>query len=182
MRSDGRWSAFEVGLVVPRQNGKGAILEALELAGLFLWDEMLILHSAHEFKTAREGFLRLGARIAANPWLAGRVLREWRSHGDEGFELKSGARLRFVARTGGSGRGFSADRVVLDEAFKLDDTAMGALLPTLSARPNPQIWYTSSAPKVDSSQLHSVRARGVAGGDPGALLLRVVGTGDGRVG
>jgi hypothetical protein len=50
---DGKWSAFEVGLVVPRQNGKGSILEARELAGLFLFDERLILHSAHEFETAR---------------------------------------------------------------------------------------------------------------------------------
>ena len=47
---DGRWAAFEVGLVVPRQNGKGSILEARELAGLFLFGEQLILHSAHEFK------------------------------------------------------------------------------------------------------------------------------------
>ena len=33
-RPDGKWAAFEVGLVVPRQNGKGSILEARELAGL----------------------------------------------------------------------------------------------------------------------------------------------------
>src|SRR3954467_11750979 len=47
-REDGRWSAFEVGLLVPRQNGKGSILEARELAGLFLFGEQLIIHSAHE--------------------------------------------------------------------------------------------------------------------------------------
>lgn len=34
-RVDGRWKAFEVGLIVPRQNGKGSILEARELAGMF---------------------------------------------------------------------------------------------------------------------------------------------------
>jgi hypothetical protein len=33
-RADGRWAAFEVGVLVPRQNGKGGILEARELAGL----------------------------------------------------------------------------------------------------------------------------------------------------
>ena len=27
-RSDGSWAAFEFGLIVPRQNGKGAVLEA----------------------------------------------------------------------------------------------------------------------------------------------------------
>jgi hypothetical protein len=45
----GRWSSFEVGLLVPRQNGKNAILEARELAGLFLLDELLLIHTAHEF-------------------------------------------------------------------------------------------------------------------------------------
>src|SRR5262245_51350047 len=31
-----KWSSMEVGVIVPRQNGKGSILEARELAGLFL--------------------------------------------------------------------------------------------------------------------------------------------------
>ena len=35
-REDGKWAAFEVGLICPRQNGKGTVLEARELAGLFL--------------------------------------------------------------------------------------------------------------------------------------------------
>src|SRR4051794_39117919 len=37
-RPDGRLWAFEIGLVVPRQQGKGSVLEALELAALFLAD------------------------------------------------------------------------------------------------------------------------------------------------
>src|SRR5690606_22186634 len=46
-RPSGRWASFEVGLVVPRQNGKGSILEARELHGLFCEpDTRLILHSA----------------------------------------------------------------------------------------------------------------------------------------
>ncbi|TDD80915.1 hypothetical protein [Actinomadura rubrisoli] len=32
-QGDGRWAAFEVGLLVPRQNGKSAIFEARVLAG-----------------------------------------------------------------------------------------------------------------------------------------------------
>jgi hypothetical protein len=60
--------------------------------------------------------------------------------------LKTGQRLRFVARSRHSGRGFSGDVVFLDEAYNLSNETMAALLPTLSARPNPQLWYTSSAP------------------------------------
>lgn len=48
-RADNTWSSYEVAMVVSRQNGKGAILEARELAGLYLFGEELILHSAHEF-------------------------------------------------------------------------------------------------------------------------------------
>src|SRR5262245_37459467 len=73
--SRGNWAAFEVGLIVPRQNGKGSILEARELAGLFLFGEELILHSAHEFKTAAEAFRRVLALIEGTPGLSKRVAR-----------------------------------------------------------------------------------------------------------
>jgi len=145
-RPDGRWSAFEVGLVVPRQNGKGSILEARELAGLVLFGEELILHSAHEFKTAAEAFRRVLHLFQSNPDLEKRIHRVRTSHGEEGIELRTGQRLRFVARSTGSGRGFSGDTIILDEAYNLSPEAMAALLPTMSARRNPQIWYTSSAP------------------------------------
>ena len=88
------------------------------------------------------------------------------ANGSEMIELKTGQRLQFVARTAGSGRGFSADTVILDEAYELGDDQMAALLPTLSARPNPQIWYTSTAGKETSVQLGRVRERGIAGDDP----------------
>ncbi len=163
-RADGKWAAFEVGLVVGRQNGKGAVLEARELAGLFLFGEQLILHSAHEFKTAQEAFRRVLGLIQSTPDLDKLVQRVRTSHGEEGIELRSGARLRFVARSTGSGRGFSGDVVILDEAYNLGAQAMGALLPTMAARPNPQVWYASSAGTDDSEVLARVRDRGAEGG------------------
>lgn len=170
-RSDGRWSAFEVGLIVPRQNGKGAILEARELAGLFLFGEELILHSAHEFKTAMEAFRRVLRLVESSRDLERLVARVRTSHGEEGIELKSGGRLRFVARSSGSARGFSGSCVILDEAFNLPPTAMAALLPTLSAQPNPQVWYTSShPPAIDelTGQIRRLKARADSD-DPGRL-------------
>jgi phage terminase large subunit-like protein len=164
-RADGRWSAFEVGVCCPRQNGKGAILEARELAGLFLFDEQLILHSAHEFKTAQEAFRRVLHLVENTDHLRKRVARIRTSHGEEGIELTNGARLRFVARSTSSGRGFSAQCVILDEAMVLGTETMGALLPTLAAQDNPQVWYASSAPLATSVQLHAVRNRALAGGD-----------------
>jgi hypothetical protein len=162
-----RWAAFEVGLIVPRQNGKGSVLEARELFGLFLEPrEKLILHSAHEFKTASEAFLRVKTLIDSSDWLSSKVSRMRTSHGEEGIELKNGSRLRFVARSTGSGRGFTADLLILDEAYNLGADAMAALLPTLGARPNPQVWYTSSAGMIRSEQLRNVRVRGRKGDNP----------------
>jgi len=46
---------------VPRQNGKGGIIEALELAALFVFKDRLVTRSAHEFATSREALFRFGA-------------------------------------------------------------------------------------------------------------------------
>lgn len=179
------WSAFEVAIIVPRQNGKGSILEARELAGLFLFEESLILHSAHEFKTSSEAFLRVHSLIENTAWMSRRVESVSTAHGAEGITVKakptiilgSGSRmvkegrrcrLRFVARTGGSGRGFTADLIVWDESFNLPESVVGAQLPTLSAVRNPQLWYTSSAVDKDihpnGVTLARVRKRALAGG------------------
>lgn len=168
-RPDGKWSAFEIGLIVPRQNGKGSVLEALELAALFRHGETRqILHSAHEFKTAKEGFRRIVGLIKEYPRLEAQIDHIRYTTGEEGIETRDGSRLRFVARSSGSGRGFTADLIILDEAYNLSTDMMAALLPTLSARPNPQLWYTSSAPlpHTMSDVLRRLCARGRAGKSP----------------
>lgn len=163
MRHDGRWSAFEAGLIVPRQNGKGTILEARQLAGLFDLGERLQIHTAHEFKTCFEHFRRIKDLVEGCDLLRRQVKIVRTGAGDQAIELTNGNRIRFLARSRSSGRGFSGDVVYLDEAFLLSDSTMGALLPALSARPNPQIWFSSSAPHMDSEVLHRVRQRGRAG-------------------
>lgn len=165
-RDDGKWAAFEVGLVVSRQNGKGSLLEARELAGLFLFGERLIIHSAHQFDTSKEAFSRILMLIENTPDLDAEVARVTRSHGEEGIELKNGQRLRFRTRTKGGGRGFTGDCLILDEAMYLGSQQVGALMPTLSARPNPQLWYTGSAGDQESTQLGRVRSRALKGDDP----------------
>lgn len=166
-RADRRWAAFEVGVIVPRQNGKGSILEALEIYHLFVLKSQLIVHSAHEFKTAREHFLRMQSLIKNCPELYALVGPGSGGYihtgaGAESIGTAEGARLNFIARSRGSGRGFSGDLVVLDEAFNLPVESVGAMAPTMSAMPNPQVWYTSSPPHADSQVLHSVRKRGHA--------------------
>ena len=163
---DGRWSAFECAVIVPRQNGKGGLLEARQLFGLFLGGEQLAIHSAHEFKTAFEHFLRITNLIENTPELESKVLRIRRGAGEQAIELKTGARLRFLARSSGSGRGMSGDAVYLDEAFALTAPMIGALLPTMAAVPNPQMIYTSSAPAPGQAVLFDLVQRGRAGKSP----------------
>jgi hypothetical protein len=162
---DGRWAAFEAACIVSRQNGKGSILEARVLAGLQLFGEKMILWSAHETKTAFEAFRRVEQLFTEIDDFRRRVKTIHRSNGSEGIELLDGSRLRFVARTKGSGRGFSADLVILDEAYALTGDQMSALIPTLASRANPQIWYTSSPPLSGDTgdQLFALRKRAKSG-------------------
>lgn len=164
---DGTWATFENCVIVSRQSGKGAIIEARELAGLFLFGEQLIIHTSHEFKTSLEAFGRVRSLIENTDDLRRKVRRITVSHGSESIELLNGSKLRFLARTKGSGRGFSCDCLILDEAMILGSTAMAALLPTMSARKNPQVWYMASAGIGEvSSQLAQIRERGIKGSDP----------------
>lgn len=169
-RPDGKWSAFEVGCEVPRQNGKGGLLEARELAGLFLFGERLIIHSAHEFATAEEALERMAVIVESCPDFDRRVRVIKRSHGQEGVYLKGGQRLKYKTRTKGGGRGLTADLVVLDEAMHIPEAMLNALFPTLSTIPNPQLWYTGSA--VDQESMPEgvvfarLRERALKGDDP----------------
>ena len=168
VREDGKWAAREVAIMVARQNGKSALIEARILAGLFIIKERLILYSAHEFKSAIEIFRRVLSLIEGTPSLRSRVKAVHRSKGEEGVELVTGQRLRFVARSTNSGRGFSADCAIWDESQNLPDAAVDAMLPTMLARPNPQLWYAGSAPDKDLApcdQVARVRRRALDGSD-----------------
>ena len=168
-RDDGSWAAFECAHIMSRQGGKGSELELRQLAGLFVLDEELQLHTAHEFKTANEHFLRMANLVDNSPDLRRKVARIRYASGEQGIELKSGARLKFMARSGGSGRGFAgASTVYLDEAMYLTAAMLGAILPTLSTHWNPQVIYTGSGGFAASDQLWSLRRRALSG-DGGRL-------------
>jgi phage terminase large subunit-like protein len=155
LEQDGRWAAAEVGLCVPRQNGKNVVLAARELGALFVLEEELTIHSAQQFKTAKEHFLRLLELIESSPDLDAKVLRVIRTHGEEAIEVQGRhgrLRILFMARTKSSGRGFSAPLIVFDEAMFLPEAMIGALIPTQSAMANRQRWFAGSA--VDQ-QVHA---------------------------
>jgi hypothetical protein len=161
----GRSVAFETAIICCRQNIKTGLLKMAALGWLFVTDERLIVWSAHEFRTAQEAFRDLEELITGSDVLRRRVKNIYRGNGDEAIELTSGARLIFKTRTKGGGRGLSGRKVVLDEGMFLQPMHMGALLPTLSAQPDPQVVYAASAGLAESDVLRGIRDRGRAGED-----------------
>lgn len=175
-----RWIAPEVGVVVARQSGKGSILEMRSLAAMFLLDERLVMWSAHEYKTAMEAFRRLKRllkRIGVQPnpkndtlWtVLGFPVKFINTNGEEGFErLDTEQRIQFIARSKGSGRGFTGDVNIIDEAFAYTSEHQQALMPTTSAVENAQMIYTSSPPldATTAEPMFNLRRRGERGDDP----------------
>lgn len=159
----GEWVAPDVAVNLPRQNGKGALIEARVLWGLFIGGEKQILLSAHEFKTAMNAQKRIEGLIRGCPDLLKRVKAFHKTVGREGIELHDGRELRYIARSRGSGRGFTASCVIFDECMILGDDAMAALAPTTDAVDNCQLWYLGSAGIGEpSAQLGRLRRRALA--------------------
>jgi hypothetical protein len=149
----GKWSASRCGLAVPRQNGKNGVLEIRELFGMVILGEKF-LHTAHEVKTARKAFTRLLGFFENErkyPELAGMVKEIRKTNGQEAILLTNGGSIEFVARSKGSGRGFTVDVLVCDESQDLTDEQLAALLPTISAAPsgNPQLILTGTPPALN---------------------------------
>jgi len=162
-QADGMWSCFEFCDVEPRQNGKGDKIQIREAAGMWLFDEGLQIHTAHEVKTAVQAFRRMEAWINANADLRRSVKFRY-TNGEQAVEHKSGARILYMARTGGAGRGFDdASTVYYDEAYALEAEQMAASLATMSVAENPQVWYASSAGKATSTALWALRMRALRG-------------------
>ena len=167
VRPDGKWAASRCGLSVPRQNGKNGAIEVRELYGMVALGEKF-LHSAHEVKTARKAFLRL-ASFFENPRkfpeLAAMVVEIRKTNGQEAIVLENGGSVEFVARSRGSGRGFTVDVLVLDEAQELTDEMLEAMVPAISSAPlgNPQRIFTGTPPGPTANGEAFTRVRDDAG-------------------
>lgn len=149
-RGDGRWAATTAGCAVPRQNGKNGILEVVELY-FMIGLGLRVLHTAHEVKTARKAFIRLCSFFENErkyPELTAMVKDIRRTNGQEAILLTNGGSVEFIARSKGSGRGYTVDALVCDEAQELTEDALEALTPTTSAAPSgdPMTIFTGTPP------------------------------------
>lgn len=163
MHRNGEWTARRVSCWVPRQNGKGAIIEALELAWLFLLDEELIIHSAHQHRTSKRAYARLEKLIRGTPDMLKRVKAFRQTNGEHEIELHDGRLLQYTTRSRTAVRGFSSPKLVLDEAQELTGDQIAAIMPTVSAMPNWQIWFFGTPPDDQAAWVYGLKEDGEAG-------------------
>ncbi len=173
--ADGRPAAFEVDIIGPRQNLKTASIIMIELGWLYVTEESLIIHTAHELDATEEAFIDLRARIEETPSLAKHLDPTKGEKDSPGvitgngsweIHLLGGTRMKYKARRKDSGRALTADKIVLDEYFAVTGQMVGSLYPTLTTIPDAQVVAASSAGKLYSDVLREHRKRGRAGSSP----------------
>jgi hypothetical protein len=140
----GKWAASTCGGSVPRQNGKSLLVQSRASAGMLLFNEQVI-YTAHLQKTATETFEEMRDFFEA-PALKKFVAEIKTALGREQIILKSGARIKFLARTRNGGRGQHGDLLIIDEAQEMDENQQASFLPAISASLNPQTVYVGTPP------------------------------------
>jgi hypothetical protein len=163
-RIRGRWSAPESVLVAARQNGKSEVAIADALWTATSGPKKLVIVSSHEVKTNEEIFRRM-RDIVETPTFEEFEPRIYTANGRESITLNNGSRIKFLARSKHSGRGFGADLIIADEAMVLSDASWSSLKPSLSASKEPRLLLLSSAPHADSAVLRRYALRGRSGED-----------------
>ena len=157
IKSDGSWAYETIGIEIARQNGKTGVLKMRILAGLYLFDDGLILHTAADRALPRAVFAEVVDMIETTPFLSRQVKKIRLSNGTEEVLLRNGNSYRILAPEQKAWRGWSAGLLLFDEVREQrDDALWSAGLYTQRAQPNPQRWSVSNA------------------GDPGSIVLRKI--------
>ena len=179
--ADGNLLVISAGLSVPRQNGKNASIEAMELYLLVTRPNYKILHTAHSTKTAMKAFYRMEAVFTGK--VAGKK-RESKTlqklvnqdggrirytNGEWAIYLSNGASIEYATRTNSGGRGFDGiNLLIYDESQELTDEHVEALGPVTDAAVGDSIIiYAGTPPNETASGTVFRRHRKAAMRDPG---------------
>ena len=159
----GKWMCKTCAGSVPRQNGKTALISGRTESGMVLFNEQVI-YTAHLQKTATETFEEMASFFDT------KALRKYLKDiktalGREQIILKSGARVKFLARTRNGGRGQHGDLLIFDEAQELDSDAQASFIPAISASLNPQTIYvgTPPDPNAEGTVFRGIRDKALKG-------------------
>lgn len=162
VKPDGRWAAPSCGNEAPRQNGKTRVMCGRSASEMLFYDGTVI-YTAQLQKTSTETFEEMAELFdtkALRKFLAPNGIRT--ALGREEIRLKSGARMKFLARTRNGGNGQHGSLLIFDEAQYLDKQAQGSFLAAISAcktRRGPQTIYNGNAPEDGDNSVVFERIR-----------------------
>lgn len=156
----GTLAAFEAVLIVSRQCGKSLVGELYAL--LWALDGQTVLYTSHRADSVKEIFRRL---VATVPEDIGAVPTF--TNGKEQIAFPGGGVIMFRTRGPRVGRGFTVDKLIVDECQIVAAEDLDAATPALRTRPDAQILYLGCAPDSranDNCQvLHELRERAKQG-------------------
>lgn len=159
---NGRWSAPVVGNETSRQQGKTRCIQGRCAAEMLFYDGTVIYTSQLQ-KTSTETFEEMAQLMDTRPmrkFLAPKGIRT--ALGREEIRLKSGARMKFLARTRNGGNGQHGSLLIFDESQYLEPQSQGSFLGAISAcrtRRGPQTIYNGNAPEENDYGLVFERIR-----------------------
>ena len=160
---NGKWANPDIGLVVPRQNGKSELLIARIIGGMVFLGEALV-YTAQSDNTVKE----IKLRVQRFFYDADQEIRELLTDEFDAepksldyVELSNRGRCVFRTRTRTNGLGATNDTLLLDEAQEETDAQQEALLPTISAghKQNYQTIRVGTPPTAGTSGTVFVRTR-----------------------
>ena len=164
----GKWAAPTVGNETSRQQGKTRCIQGRAAAEMLFYDGTVI-YTAQLQKTSTETFEEMAQLMDTKPlrkFLAPNGIRT--ALGREEIRLKSGARMKFLARTRNGGNGQHGSLLIFDEAQYLDPQSQGSFVGAISAcrtRRGAQTIYNGNAPeeKDDSFVFENIRKKALNG-------------------
>lgn len=150
---DDMWASSVAAACLSRQQGKSMLLMMRILAGALLFDEEVIMYSAHRSDLVRHFFNKFHSFIEENPVLKKRVVKVFSSSGREFVDMRRAdggvCRVLFSVRTPAFARGLSINTLIIDEAQDLSPEMMESMLPALAAVHNAQMIMVGTVPGPD---------------------------------
>lgn len=150
IQPNGRWSAPIVGNETSRQQGKTRCIQGRSAAEMLFYTGTVI-YTAQLQKTSTETFEEMAQLMDTKKlrkYLTRNGIRT--ALGREEIRLKSGAKMKFLARTRNGGNGQHGSLLIFDEAQYLEPQSQGSFLGAISACRTvrgPQTIYNGNAPE-----------------------------------
>jgi phage terminase large subunit-like protein len=168
MRGDqGAWESNRVGIIVPRQQGKSALLQVRIIWGL-LNGEKLIVATAQSREVALETFRGVADLLLDGPY--SKLVKTVRyANGQETIELTNGCRYKILAPTPSAARGLTAHLAIMDEIREHKNYGVWAALVPTTTVPRGQVWFASNAGDDTSVVLNDLREKALAQSKPGSV-------------